>query len=66
MKERIKYLLSETTISFFNKDFFEEAFEIISDISEGAQMFHQYCTPDKTAVKVLAEQLGEGKAQEKE
>ena len=66
VKERIKYLLSETTISFFNKDFFEEAFEIISDISEGAQMFHQYCTPDKTAVKVLAEQLGEGKAQEKE
>lgn len=56
-KEMIKKLISETTINFFNQDYFNKAFDIINHISTSVEMYHLWCTKDINAIKCLEKVL---------
>ena len=53
----IKKLISETTINFFDQDYFNKAFDIINHISTSVEMYHLWCTKDFDAVKCLEKVL---------
>ena len=57
-KNMIKKLISETTINFFNPDFLNSAFDIISDISKHISMYDFWCTKDINAIECLEKTLG--------
>lgn len=57
LKQKIKKLISETTINFFNRNFFDGAMEVISDIAARVDMYHLFCTKEESAVDVLAGKL---------
>lgn len=57
-KNMIKKLISETTINFFNPNFLNSAFDIISDISKHISMYDFWCTKDINAIECLEKTLG--------
>lgn len=58
-KQRIKSIISETSINFFNKEFFLDAMELIESIVSKVDFYHLSCTKEKTAVECLARKIGE-------
>lgn len=59
LKQRIKNLMSETTINFFDREFLEEAMEVITEMAKTLSMYFLECTKDEEAVKTLEAQLKE-------
>ena len=57
--ERVKRLISETTISFFDHDFVERALEILQNISAQVPCYYYSCTKDENAVVKLCNTLEE-------
>ena len=58
-KNEIKKIISETTINFFNQEFIDKAFNIITDISKYLPMYELWCTKDKQAITCLKNKLQE-------
>lgn len=58
-KQKIKWLISETTINFFDGQFLDEALDIISHMGTKLDMYHLSCTKEKGAVDILREKLEE-------
>ncbi|MDO4313157.1 MAG: hypothetical protein Q4C52_08735 [Eubacteriales bacterium] len=59
LKQRIKKLISEITINFFDRNFLETAMEMIAEIAEHVDMYHYSCTKEERAVDVLEDRLKE-------
>lgn len=57
--ERVKRLISETTISFFDHDFVERALEILQSIGAQIPCYYYSCTKDENAVVKLCNTLEE-------
>ena len=57
--ERVKRLISETTISFFDHDFVERALEILQSIGAQVPCYYYSCTKDENAVVKLCNTLEE-------
>ena len=57
--ERVKCLISETTISFFERGFVERAFEILQRIGTQVPCYYYSCTKDEKAVIKLEQILKE-------
>lgn len=57
LKQRIKYLISETTINFFDAEYLNQAIEIITSIAQKVDMFSFSCTKEKDAVETLGNYL---------
>ena len=59
IKERVKKLISETTINFFNREYVDMVFATLSRIAANIDMYHLFCTKDPEAVRVLEKKLEE-------
>lgn len=59
LKNKIKKLISETTINSYNRDSFDRSLKILTDIAEKVDMYHFKCTKDSEAVDILAAKLEE-------
>lgn len=59
LKQAIKNLISETTINFFDRNYFEQALAVLTEIAEQTKMYHLFCTKEREAVEVLAAKLEE-------
>ena len=57
--ERVKRLVSETTISFFDHDFVEKALEILQQVAAQVPCYYYSCTKDAEAVLELYNTLKE-------
>ena len=57
--ERIKSLISETTISFFDQNFVERALDILQRVGVQIPCYYYSCTKDAEAVKKLYDILEE-------
>lgn len=61
LKQKIKKLISEITINFFDRNFLEMAMGAITEIAGNVDMCHYYCTKEASAVEVLENRLKEKK-----
>ena len=57
LKHKIKLLISETTINFFDERFLDQATDLIMQMSEKVDMYHLSCRKDQEAVEVLRNKL---------
>ena len=57
LKQRIKYLISETTINFFDAEYLNQAIEVLTRIAQKVDMFSFSCTKEKDAVETLGNYL---------
>ncbi len=55
--DAVKHLVSETTINYFNQEFFLKAFDVIENIAGKIPLYELACTPDERAVETLEEVL---------
>lgn len=56
-KLKIKKLISESTINFFNRNFLLSAMDIINEMAENVNMYFFHCTKEESAVDVLENRL---------
>lgn len=54
---KVKKLISETTINFWNKQFLDNTVSLIEDFSKNITMYHLACQKDKEAVDLLLKTL---------
>lgn len=58
-KIAIKYIMSQITINYWDKDFVDRAFSIAETICDNINIYELTCTPDIKAVKTLEKMLKE-------
>lgn len=59
LNQKIKKLISETTINYYNRTSLEYALNLISDVAVQSNMYYFRCTKDSKSVGVLAATLEE-------
>lgn len=58
LSQYIRKIISETSINFWNDEFVNKMFDLISDMVINIPMVHLSCTKDERAVKIIEEKLG--------
>lgn len=59
--QAFKYLISETTINYFDTAFASQAVCILEDIGKNIDMYHLFCKADKNATVILKKKLEENR-----
>ena len=57
MKQRVKDVLSETSINFFNKQFLLDAMTLIENLVSQIDYYHLACTKEPSAVECLVKKI---------